>query len=109
LTKGQIIILFTHAEDSAYNQYRTQAIFNGYAFAGKDPNEALPEDALPVKKGTTGKQSLPDQSPLFPVFEHPEKYKDLPQEERDALTEKMMKAHKHWAKTDRFLTDFGKD
>jgi hypothetical protein len=89
--------LFTHAEDSVYNQYRTQAIFNGYAFAGKDPEEALPDRAREVKKGFVSKQSLPDQSPLFPVFEHPDKYKDVSQEERDALTEKMMTAHKWWA------------
>jgi preprotein translocase subunit Sec63 len=101
LTKGQIIILFTHASEDDYNRLRTQALFNASAVGGHDPGEYLG-----VKKRKAGHQSLPDQSSKFPVFEHPDKYKDLSEDERKARTEQMMRAHKAWANA---LTDFGKD
>lgn len=106
LTKGQIIILFTHASEAEYNRLRTQALFNACAVGGQDPEVLLQK----VKKSSpTSHQSLPDQSTIFPVFEHPDKYKHLSQEEKESLTEKMMRKHKVWVNSDRAMTDFGKD
>ena len=106
LTKGQIIILFTHASEAEYNRLRTQALFNACAVGGEDPENIIQR----VKKSSpTSHQSLPDQSTVFPVFEHPDKYKDLSPEEKEAKTKEMMHKHKVWVQSERTLTDFGKD
>jgi hypothetical protein len=107
LTKHQIIILFTHASEGEYNLLRTQSLFNACAAGGKDPEDLIGKK---VKKTCSdGHQSLPNQSPRFPIFEHPDKYKDLSFEEKEAKTREMMSAHKAWANTESSLTDFGKD
>jgi hypothetical protein len=106
LTKGQIIILFTHASEAEYNRLRTQALFNACAVGGEDPENIIQR----VKKSSpTSHQSLPNQSTVFPAFDHPDKYKDLSPEEKEVQTKRMMQAHKVWANTDPAMTDFGKD
>ena len=104
LTKSQILILFDHASENEYNRLRTQALFNACASGGTDPGDLIGKK---VKKTSTDRhQSLPNQSHIFPTFEHPDKYKGLSEEERKAKTREMMSAHKTWANT---KTDFGKD
>ena len=107
LTKNQIIILFTHASESEYNHLRTQSLFNACASGGTDPGELIGKKVK--KTSSDGHQSLPNQSPIFPIFEHPDKYTKLSEEDRKAKTQEMMSAHKAWANTDTALTDFGKD
>jgi hypothetical protein len=106
LTRNQIIILFTNASEAEYNRFRTQALFTSAAVWGKDPGDLI---GRVKKSSSTSHQSLPNQSTVFPVFDHPDKYKDFSQEEKESLTKKMMQTHKVWANTDPAMTDFGKD
>jgi hypothetical protein len=107
LTKRQIIILFTHASESEYNHLRTQSLFNACASGGTDPEDLVNKKVK--KTSSDGHQSLPNQSSIFPTFEHPDKYKKLSYEEKKAKTREMMSAHKAWVSTEPALTDFGKD
>lgn len=110
LTRDQITILFTHASEAEYNRLRTQALFVSCTLGGTDPNDLISSKGSRVEKTSTAShQSLPDQSPVFPAFRHPDEYKNLSQDEKDTLTKRMMKAHQAWAQTESSLTDFGKD
>lgn len=107
LTKGQVIILFTHACEDVYNNTRTQAIFNSIAVWGKDPGEV--SGMQKTKNKVTKIESSSTQPTIFPVFESVEKYKKMSPEEREKLTEEMMGKHKQWAGEDVAPFGFGKE
>lgn len=106
LTKGQIIILFTHASKDVYNVLRTQAVFNSMAVWGKDPAEVI---ETKTENKVTKIESSSTQPHIFPVFESLDKYAAMSPEERAELTDKMMSKHKRWAEQDAAPKGFGKD
>ena len=79
LTQGQIEVLFKDYQERFYNQMVFQAGIHGVDL--KEGSEGKTE-----KKEETGHQ--------MPAFQSPEEYEQLPKEERDALTKKMMGTHK---------------
>ena len=84
-TYKQVIALFNHAQDDRKGYY----IFMG-AIHGVD---ILKEES---KTNTKRKHIEKDKQQQVLVFGDPETYKNLSDNEKQQLTEEMMKSHKNW-------------
>jgi hypothetical protein len=76
--------LYRHAEDEVYNRLRIEASFHGI-----DLDKSL--DRAPTSKAEAQKQKIP-------MFGDPEDYKGMSANEKEELTQQMMKQLKGWAK-----------
>ena len=80
VTFGQLLALYEHAQKREIERHKFQAIMHG----------AEPKESSMVSS------ERKDSRPF--MFGDPDDYKNMPSEEQKDLTEKMLSAHKLWAK-----------
>lgn len=90
LTLSQVHTLYVCAMRRKNDEYRFYALLHGHDL-DKDKNNKS-KTSSQRRQQQQSKQSLP-------IFGDPEEYKNMSKEERDNLTQKMMKQHQTWAKS----------
>ncbi len=71
--------MFTHSQEREYEQIKMQALMHGAEF----------KDEHPMKEG-----AIASKTGAFKFGDPDEDYKDMSQEEKETLTQKMMGRHK---------------
>uniref|UniRef100_A0A6M3IH48 Uncharacterized protein n=1 Tax=viral metagenome TaxID=1070528 RepID=A0A6M3IH48_9ZZZZ len=80
VTLGQLTVLFEHAQKRIMDRNKFHAAIHGVE-----------------TKGTPAKNQ--EQKPNGFIFGDPKDYENIPMKEREAMTDKMMGAHKRWGQS----------
>ena len=89
LAPAQILCMFNHIVEEKNNDLRFQAALRGIKL----------EDENKGNESYNNNPHSQTQEPLVPLFKDPEAYSDMSSEEREELTQNMMKRHKNWVAT----------
>ena len=88
LTRRQILALFEEWDKGRYEEIRFRAICYSYANNKGDPDNLFKGEGRPE----AAEQARRNTGPVF-EFRHPDVYANMPQDEREELTRKMMAHH----------------
>ena len=91
----QVEVLYSKLMKRREAEMQFQAALNGIQLQESKPN---PDGSTVLSKNTN--KTIPGFT-----FEHPTKYAQLSEEERQKKTKEMMERHKHWQETGGFLKE----
>ena len=80
--------MLEYIEDKKYNEYKFFA-----AISGVDLDKEMRKGKRMDNQERMNKQQ---EKQALPIFRDPDEFKDLSEEEREEMTETMMKKHKNW-------------